>query len=207
MDPKKRGVGASERDEFLRIAWRVLVARALDQRRLVFVDEMGTTTSLAPLYAWAPKGERARCEVPRNRGNNTRLLASMTAEGMGSCLAVVGSTTKAVFEAYLERVLAPTLRPGQVVVMDSLASHKGEKVRELIEGRGWELLYLLPPYSPDFNPIEEAFAKVKALLRKAGARTREALVEALGAALDTVTVQDIRGFLEHCGYRRVGQLL
>ena len=190
----------------MRIAWRVLVARALDQRRLVFVDEMGTTTSLAPLYAWAPKGERARCEVPRNRGKNTTLLASMTAEGMGSCLAVVGSTTKAVFEAYLERVLAPTLRPGQVVVMDNLASHKGEKVRELIEGRGWELLYL-PPYSPDFNPIEEAFAKVKALLRKAGARTREALVEALGAALDTVTVQDVRGFLEHCGYRRVGQLL
>jgi transposase len=202
-------VGASERDEFLRIAWRVLVARALDQRRLVFVDEMGTTTSLAPLYAWAPKGERARCEVPRNRGKNTTyttLLASMTAEGMGSCLAVVGSTTKAVFEAYLERVLAPTLRPGQVVVMDNLASHKGEKVRELIEGRGCELLYL-PPYSPDFNPIEEAFAKVKALLRKAGARTREALVEALGAALDAVTVRDARGFLEHCGYRRVGQLL
>jgi transposase len=199
-------VGASERDEFLRIAWRVLVARALDQRRLVFVDEMGTTTSLAPLYAWAPKGERARCEVPRNRGKNTTLLDSMTAEGMGSCLAVVGSTTKAVFEAYLERVLAPTLRPGQVVVMDNLASHKGEKVRELIEGRGCELLYL-PPYSPDFNPIEEAFAKVKALLRKAGARTREALVEALGAALDAVTVRDARGFLEHCGYRRVGQLL
>lgn len=190
----------------MRIAWRVLVARALDQRRLVFVDEMGTTTSLAPLYAWAPKGERARCEVPRNRGKNTTLLASMTAEGMGSCLAVVGSTTKAVFEAYLERVLAPTLRPGQVVVMDNLASHKGEKVRELIEGRGCELLYL-PPYSPDFNPIEEAFAKVKALLRKAGARTREALVEALGAALDAVTVRDARGFLEHCGYRRVGQLL
>ena len=206
MDPKKRRVGASERDEFLRIAWRVLVARALDQRRLVFVDEMGTTTSLAPLYAWAPKGERARCEVPRNRGKNTTLLASMTAEGMGSCLAVVGSTTKAVFEAYLERVLAPTLRPGQVVVMDNLASHKGEKVRELIEGRGCELLYL-PPYSPDSNPIEEAFAKVKALLRKAGARTREALVEALGAALDAVTVRDARGFLEHCGYRRVGQLL
>ena len=206
MDPKKRRVGASERDEFLRIAWRVLVARALDQRRLVFVDEMGTNTSLAPLYAWAPKGERARCEVPRNRGKNTTLLASMTAEGMGSCLAVVGSTTKAVFEAYLERVLAPTLRPGQVVVMDNLASHKGEKVRELIEGRGCELLYL-PPYSPDFNPIEEAFSKVKALVRKARTRTREALVEALGAALDAVTARDARGFLEHCGYRRVGQLL
>ena len=206
MDPKKRRVGASERDEFLRIAWRVLVARALDQRRLVFVDEMGTNTSLAPLYAWAPKGERARCEVPRNRGKNTTLLASMTAEGMGSCLAVVGSTTEAVFEAYLERVLVPTLRPGQVVVMDNLASHKSQKVRELIEGRGCELLYL-PPYSPDFNPIEEAFSKVKALVRKAGTRTREALVEALGAALDAVTARDARGFLEHCGYRRVGQLL
>ena len=172
----------------------------------MFVDEMGTNTSLYPVYAWAPKGQRARCYVPRNRGPNTTLLASMTTEGMGSCMAVVGSTTSAVFEAYVELVLAPALRPGQVVVMDNLAAHKGERVRELIERRGCELLYL-PPYSPDLNPIEEAFSKVKGLLRKAGARTREALVDAMAVALDAVSAADARGCFKHCGYRVSAQPL
>jgi transposase len=200
MEPKKRSVGASERDEFLRAAWRVFVARNLDADRLVFVDEMGTNTSLAPLYAWSRRGERALFEVPRNWGANVTLLASMSAEGMGPCLAVEGSTTRALFETYLERVLAPTLRPGLVVVMDNLSAHKGSRVREIVEGRGCELLYL-PPYSPDFNPIEEAFSKVKAALRKAAARTRDALVEATGHALGAITPQDIRGFYADCGYR------
>jgi hypothetical protein len=148
-------MGASERDEFLRAAWRVLVAEALEANRLVFVDEMGANTSLAPLYGWSPEGERARCKAPRNRGKNTTLLASMSSEGMGPTLAVQGSTTKAVFEAYVEQMLAPTLRAGQVVVMDNLSAHKGEEVRELIEGRGCEVLFL-PPYSPELNPIEES---------------------------------------------------
>jgi transposase len=134
------------------------------------------------------------------------LLASMSLEGMGPCLAVEGSTTREVFEAYLEHVLAPTLQPGQVVVMDNLTAHKGERVKELIEGRGCELLYL-PPYSPDFNPIEEAFAKLKALLRKAEARSRKMLIEAMGRALEMLTVSDARSFFEHRGYRAVGQLL
>jgi transposase len=197
-------VGASERDEFLRAAWRTLVAGQIDAERLVFVDEMGSNTSLAPVHAWAPCGERARCSVPRNRGKNTTLLASMTAEGMGACMAVVGSTTAVVFETYVERVLAPVLRAGQVVVLDNLGAHKGERVRELIEGRGCELLFL-PPYSPDLNPIEEAFSKVKALLRRAGARTREALIEAMGRALDMVATKDSRGFFEHCGYQLPAQ--
>jgi transposase len=131
----------------------------------------------------------------------------MTTEGMGPSLAVEGATTAAVFEAYVERVLSPKLRPGQVVVMDNLTAHKGERVRELIEGRECELLYLLPPYSPDFNPIEEAFAKIKGVLRKAEARTREALVEALGTAISAVSAHDARGFFEHCGYRPRVQLL
>ncbi len=190
----------------MRAAWRALVAGELDAERLVFVDEMGTNTSLAPLLAWSRRGERARLSVPRNRGKNTTLLASLTSGGMGPCLAVVGGTTKEVFEAYVERVLAPALRPGQVVVMDNLAAHKGEEVRELIEERGCELLFL-PAYSPDYNPIEEAFSKIKALLRKAQARTREALIEAAGAAISAVTARDARGFFEHCGYRRLGQLL
>jgi transposase len=199
-------VGASERDEFLRAAWRALVAGQIDAQRLVFVDEMGSNTSLFSLYAWAPKGVRARCSVPRNRGKNTTLLASMSSEGMGPCVAVVGSTNRNVFESYVEQILLPTLRVGQVVVLDNLGAHKGERVRELIEARGCEVLFL-PPYSPDLNPIEEAFSKVKALLRQAGPRTREALVEAMGRALDAVTARDARGFFEHCGYRPSAQLL
>ena len=127
------------------------------------------------------------------------MLASMGAQGMGPCLAVVGSTTKAVFEAYVERVLAPSLSPGRVVVLDNLAAHKGERVRRLVEARGCELLFL-PPYSPDFSPIEEAFSKVKGRLRKAAARTRGALVEAMGRALDAVTARDAKGWFGHCGY-------
>jgi transposase len=209
VDPKKRQVGASERDEWLRATWRVLVAgeeSGIDTERLVFVDEMGANTSLAPLHAWSRRGERARCSVPRNRGKNTTLLASMSSEGMGPCLAVAGGTTKEVFEAYVGRVLAPTLRPGQVVVADNLSAHKGEEVRESIEARGCELLFL-PPYSPDLNPIEEAFSKIKGLLRKAEARTRQALIEAMGVAISTVTAGDARGFLGHCGYRSAGRLL
>ena len=200
-------MGASEHDEFLRAAWRVMIAGTLDAERLVFVDECSTNTSLAALYAWSPRGERARSEVPRNYGPNITLLASMRCEGLGACLAVEGSTTREAFETYLvEKVLAPALRPGEVVVMDNLSSHKGGKVWDLIEGAGCELIYL-PPYSPDFNPIEEAFAKLKNLLRKAESRTRETLLETIGAALGTVTPRDARYFFEHRGYRALGQLL
>lgn len=149
----------------MRAAWRALVAgeAGIGAERLVFVDEMGANASLAPLRAWSRRGERARLSAPRNRGKNTTLLASMTLSGMGPTLAVAGGTTKEVFEAYVERVLAPTLRPGQVVVLDNLAAHKGEEVRELVEARGCEVLFL-PAYSPDYNPIEEAFSKIKGLL-------------------------------------------
>lgn len=129
-----------ERDEWLRAAWRIMVAGKVDPQRLVFVDEMGTNTSLYLLYAWSTRGERAHTRVPRNRGKNTTLLASMGIEGMGSCLAVEGSTTAAFFEAYIERVLAPNLRSGQVVVMDNLAAHKSQRIKELIEERGCELV-------------------------------------------------------------------
>jgi transposase len=206
MEQKKRSVGAAERDEFLRAAWRVTLAQHIDPERLVFVDEMGAHTSLSAIYAYSPRGQRAYCSIPRNRGPNSTLLSCMSVEGMGASLVVEGATNREVFEAYVERVLAPGLRPGQVVVMDNLTAHKGERVRELIEGRGCELLYL-PPYSPDFNPIEEAFAKIKAVLRKVEARSREALVEAIGTAISKVSAQDARGFFEHCGYRPRVQLL
>jgi transposase len=111
-----------------------------------------------------------------------------------------------VSDVYWEDVLGPSLKPGQVVVIDNLSSHKSERVREVIEERACELIYL-PPYLPDFNPIEEAFAKLKALLRRFEARTREALVEARGRSLDALTARDARGFFEHCGYHVSGQLL
>ena len=177
----------------------------MDPRRPVFVDECGTHTSMTRLRARAPRGERVYGRVPRNRGPNTTLIASMGAGGMGPCLAVEGATTEAVFETYVEQVLAPSLSPGQVVVLDNLGAHKGERVRSrLVEGRGCSLLFL-PPYSPDFLPIEEAFSKVKALLRKAAARTREALVEAIGTALSAVTPGDAMGFFGHCGYLPAAQ--
>ena len=190
----------------MRAAWRALVADGVDVDRLVFVDEMGANVSLSALYAWWRKGKRAFGSAPRNWGKNVTLLASITAEGVGSCLAVEGSTTREVFEAYLEGALAPTLRPSQIVVMDNLSAHKGERVKEIIEGRGAELLYL-PPYSPDLNPIEQAFSKVKGLLRRVEARTRESLIEAMGRALSAVTAQDACGFFAHCGYRPMVQLL
>jgi transposase len=199
-------VGALERDEWLRAAWRVTVGAQLDPKLFVFVDEMGANTSLHSLYAWSRRGERAHCTVPRNRGKNTTLLSSMSVKGMGPSLAVEGATTAAVFEAYVEKVLVPTLRPGQIVVMDNLSAHKGARVRELIEERGAKLLYL-PPYSPDLNPIEEAFSKMKRILRKAEARSRKALIEAMGRALDAITSQDAKGFFGHCGYPVLGQRL
>jgi transposase len=199
-------VGASERDEFLRAAWRALVAGEVDAERLLFVDEMGVNISLSPLYAWSRRGERAFGSAPRNWGKNVTLLASITHRGVGPCLAVEGPTTREVFEAYLERVLAPTLEPGRVVVMDNLSAHKGGRVREIVKRAGCELIYL-PPYSPDLNPIERAFSKVKGLLRRAEARTREALIEAMGWALEAVSARDARGFFGHCGYRSSAQLL
>jgi transposase len=183
-----------------------MVAARVEPERLVFVDECGTHTSLAPTYGYAPKGERLRLSVPRRRGKNTTLLASMSLGGMGVSLAVEGATTARVFEAYVEKVLAPSLQEGRIVVMDNLGAHRPKRVRELIERRGCELLYL-PSYSPDYNPIEEAFAKIKGLLRQAAARTKEALVEAIGAALSAVSAHDARGFFEHAGYRPTGHLL
>jgi transposase len=199
-------VGAAERDEFLRAAWRALVAGGTDAGRLVFVDEMGSNTSLSPLYAWSRRGERAFGSAPRNWGKNVTLLAAMSSRGMGPCLAVEGATSREVFEAYLEGVLAPRLSPGQVVVMDNLSAHKGGRVSEIVEGAGCEVLYL-PPYSPDLNPIEQAFSKVKGLLRRAEARTREALIGSMGRALDAVSAEDARRFFGHCGYRSLVQPL
>ena len=162
---------------------------------------------ISTVKRYATKARRGEpLEVPRNRGKNTTLLASIALSGMGQTMAVEGPTDRGVFEAYVEHALAPTLQAGRVVIMDNLPAHKPKRVRELIEERGCELIYL-PAYSPDLNPIEEAFSKIKSILRRAGARTKEALLEVLGEALSTVSAQDARGYFEHAGYRPVAQLL
>jgi transposase len=145
------------------------VAKEIDPQRLMFVDEMGANIALHSLYAWSERGQRTRCSVSRNRGKNTTLLASISFEGMGSSLVVTGTVDATLFEAYLERVLLPHLRPGRILMMDNLCTHKGERVRKSIEGMGCELVHL-PFYSPDFNHIEEAFSKIKSILRKVGAK-------------------------------------
>lgn len=198
-------MGASERDEQARSAFREYV-KLLDWRDLVFVDESGTNITLAPLYGWAPKGERAYGKAPRNWDKNITLIASLSAEGIGAAMSVEGATDGAAFQTYVKHFLVPTLKTGQIVVLDNLQVHKSLKVRELIEGAGASVLFL-PSYSPDFSPIEGAFSKVKNLVRKAQARTQEALIEAIGDALDAVSRRDALGFFEDCGYHADGQLL
>jgi transposase len=165
----------------------------------VFVDESGVHTSMDRLRSRAPKGERAYGKVPRNRAKNTTLIASMSLHGMGESMCVQGATDAEVFEVYVEHFLAPTLSEGQVVVLDKLGAHRPRRVRELIEEKGAELVFL-PSYSPDLNPIEEAFSKIKNILRKLAARTHEALVEAMSGALSEVTPWDAAGWFDHCGY-------
>jgi transposase len=184
-----------------------MVISSIEPERFVFVDECSSNTSLAPLYGWARKGVRAHQKAPRNWGKNITLISSIGKEwGVGASLVVEGSTNRAVFETYLQDVLCPTLKRGQVVVMDNLSAHKGERVRKLIEAKGCELIYL-PPYSPDFNPIEQAFSKLKSYLREACARSQDTLMEVIGEALSKITASDAEGFLEHCGYRTVVQSL
>jgi transposase len=167
----------------------------------VFVDESGFHTStMTRLRARAPKGKRAYGKVPRNRGKNTTLIASITLEGgMGESMSIEGATDSEAFEAYVEHFLTPSLCEGQVVVLDRLGAHRTDRVKQLIEGRGADLVFL-PSYSPEMNPIEEAFSKIKALVRKAGARVREELVETIGRALAAVTIEDAAGWFAHAGY-------
>lgn len=173
--------------------------QALDSERLVFVDECGSHIALTPLYGWAPKGERACGSVPRNRGQNTTILGALSLFGMQAAMTLEGAADTVAFEAFVEQVLGPSLMPGQIVIMDNLSIHKSERTRQLIESRGCSLLFL-PSYSPDFSPIEPAWSKLKAHLRRVAARTKEALEEAIAHALDRISVQDAHGWFGHCGY-------
>lgn len=147
----------------------------------------------------APRGERLIAKVPHGHWKTTTLIAALGIEGMRCSTVVDGAVNAALFEAFVEQVLAPELRPGDVVVMDNLSSHKSQRTRDLIEGAGAELRFL-PPYSPDLNPIEMIFAKVKQLLRSLGCRTREALWQAIQSVLDAVTPADASNCYRHCGY-------
>ena len=198
LDAKKKTLRAAERDEDQRQAYRERVsAHAAD--RFVIVDECGSNLNLTPLYGRAPHGQRAVGTVPRNTPPNTTLIASLTTAGMGPAMLLPGATDTAAFVTYLEQVLAPTLWPGQIVVLDNLSAHHSDRVRDLVEDREC-LLWFLPPYSPDLSPIEEAFAKLKTLLRRASPRTQEALDAAIADALDQITSADAQGFFAHSGY-------
>ena len=167
--------------------------------KLVFIDETSASIRLTRTHARAPRGARAVGRVPRNHGRPTTLVAALTPRGPRAPLTQLGALNAVSFTAYVRDVLCPRLRPGQIVVMDNASIHKGAAVREAIEAARCSLLFL-PPSSPDFAPIELAFAKLKAALRAAGARSHDALQTAIAAAVGQITATDARGYFQHGGY-------
>lgn len=198
LDAKKKSLRASERDEAQRQSFRERVMqRAADA--FVSVDETGSNRNLTPRYGRAPRGTRAVGSVPRNTPPNTPLIAAMSTAGMGAAMVLEGATDTVAFAVYVRQLLVPTVCAGQVVVLDNLSAHKNPQVRTLIEACGCEVWYV-PAYAPDLSPIEEAFAKLKTLLRRAAARTKAALLDAIASALAHITATDAHGFFMHCGY-------
>jgi transposase len=189
----------------VRTAWREQVA-GLEPGRLIFVDETGTNLSLTRRSGRAPRGQRVIGHVPRNHGPNVTLIAAMDQEGLLGELTLTGALDSLAFEVYVTRVLVPQLWPGDIVILDNLSAHKSKTARMWIEATGAQVCFL-PPYSPDFNPIEHAFSKLKAWLRGAGARTRADLDQAISAALHTITSADAAAWFAHCGYAESRQML
>ena len=193
---------ASERDtprvQAERSHFRDLSA-TLDLYRLKCIDESGITIALTRLYGRAPRGERVLDSAPQNYGQNVTMLGALSCTGLEAVMTVEGATDSDVFRAYVREVLCPTLREGDVVVADNLSAHKAAGVQEAIAATGARLLYL-PPYSPDLNPIERCWSKIKTFLRATKARTREALDAAVARALATITEADARAWFAHCGY-------
>lgn len=167
--------------------------------RLVFLDETHTPTTLTPLRARAPRGERATGRVPQGRWETSSWLATLTTAGIGESVVVPGSVDGMAFDAFVIERLAPGLRPGQIVVLDNLSVHKSPRARAAIEAAACRLVFL-PTYSPDFNPIELAFAKTKQHLRRAEPRAFDAVVSAIGAALETITATDALAFFHAAGF-------
>ena len=174
----------------------------MDGRRLVFLDESGMSTNMARRYGWGPKSQRLVATVPQGHWRSLTFVAGLRADGFVAPFVVEGAMSGAMFRAYVEEMLAPRLRPGDVVGLDNLPVHKVAGVGEAIRAVGASVLYL-PSYSPDLNPMEQALAKVKALLRKAGARTQAALEQAIREALKTFSPEECRNYLRNCGYEPV----
>lgn len=175
------------------------IAKSLDPMHLVFIDEAGSHIGMTRDYARAPCGERALGTVPRNRGDVTTMIGALDIRGVRAMMTVEGATDAEVFETFLERVLLRKLKTGDIVVLDNVGAHRTADVRRLIEAAGARVLYL-PPYSPDLNPIELCWAKLKALLKEFGARTREALDDAIRRAMDLIDGSDALAWFGHCGY-------
>jgi transposase len=173
--------------------------RFMSSTSLVFLDETGVTTNMTRRYGWGPKGERLVDSAPHGHWKTTTVVAGLKASGVIAPFVLDGAMTGETFLAYVKEVLAPELEPGEAVVMDNLSVHKVKGVEEAIRAVGATVLYL-PSYSPDLNPIEQFFAKLKALLRKTAARTKEALWEAIGRHLDEFTPEECENYLAHCGY-------
>ena len=181
-----------------RLAWREAQLE-LDPARLVFIDETWASTAMTRIRGRAPAGERLRAGVPYGHWKTTTFVAGLRVDGMIAPMVLDGPINRDAFEAYVAQVLVPALRPGDIVVIDNLSSHKGPAVRAMIEAADAELLYL-PPYSPDFNPIENAFARLKAMLRKAAQRTVDGLWQTIGRTLDLFSPQQCRNFFKQAGY-------
>ena len=171
----------------------------MNLEKLVFIDESGAKTNMTRLYGRAKAGARATDDTPSGHWCTTTMISSVRLDGSTACMVVDGATTKDVFKAYAEQILLPTLKSGDIVVLDNLSTHKNQDVRDLIESVGAEL-WFLPPYSPDLNPIEKMWSKIKSILRTLKARTEEALIEAIAKALEAVNSSDAKGWFESCGY-------
>ena len=199
---KKKSLHASEQDRpdvlEQREAW-FEGQLDLNPRKLVFVDETWASTNMTPLYGWARRGERLRASAPFGSWKRTTFVAGLRLTGMTAPMIIEGSINGASFLDYVRRYLAPTLTPGDIVVIDDLSSHKSDDVRDAIEAVGASVRFL-PPYSPDFSPIEKAFAKLKALLRRAAARTSEAVRAALEKFAGIFTPTECANFFAACGY-------
>lgn len=170
-----------------------------DPAKVVFIDETWASTNMCRRYGRCPKGQRLVCPIPYGHWKTTTFVGALRAEGMTAPVVIDGAMNGELFLAYIEQQLVPTLRPGDVVIMDNLPAHKRVGVRNAIEAAGCTLEYL-PPYSPDLNPIELAFAKLKHLLRSSGHRTMDALWRFLGQALDAFSPQECHNYIRHCGY-------
>jgi transposase len=171
----------------------------MNLEKLVFIDESGAKTNMTRLYGRAKVGARATDDTPSGHWCTTTMISSVRLDSSTACMVVDGATTKDVFKAYVEQILLPTLKAGDIVVLDNLSAHKNQEVRDLIESFGAEL-WFLPPYSPDLNPIEKMWSKIKSILRTLKARTEKALIDAIAKALDAITANDVKGWFESCGY-------